>query len=345
MTLNEQLVTGTLIELEVPSPEDPKKSDKYHVVIDKPFKEGILTVTAPMKQGRIVNLPQNSVVKIVFSVSNTKSADAFSATCRIVKREQIGKFNTLSLELTSSPKKVQRREYFRFSIVKKVELLYDGQKYDMLTKNISATGTRGITAKKIPDGDICIINFPIGDEIMSLRSEVVFSSPSQDSHYKSDLRFRFADISERDKSKITHYIFQQQSDMVRKNLDNSGLNRSYSDHSNYNPSEFGEVGVDIMDYIPPFSWAFTIIITGLFLRARPERLNGLDKFWGYIRDFTWNEFYLNTMAIVCLAQLAFCAFGFYVNQQRKKPVSVSLIFNAGLSLFLLILYVYLYSIA
>jgi c-di-GMP-binding flagellar brake protein YcgR len=341
MTLNEQLVTGALLEMEVASTEEGKKTDKYHVVIDKPFKDGILTVTAPMKHGRVIPIQKDAVVKIVFSVNNDKSADAYSATCRVIDRLRSGKFNTLSLELSSSPKKVQRREYFRFSIVKKVEFIYDGQKYEMLTKNISATGARGISNKKIPDGEVCIVNLPIGDEIMSLRSEVVFSSPSQDSRYKSDLRLRFIDISEKDKSKITHFIFKQQSDMVRKNLDESGLNRDFT--GNYDGPEFGEVQVDIKDYIPPFSWAITIIIMGLFLRARPERMNGLDKFWGYLRDFTWNELYLNLMAIACLGQLAFCAFGFFVNQQNGKPRSISLIINSGVSVVLMIMYVFLYS--
>ncbi len=341
MTLNEQLITGALLELEVPSPDDVKKSQNFHVVIDKPFKDGLLTVTSPMKSGRVVPLQKDTVVKIVFSVGGANATDAFSATCRIIDRQRSGKFNTLMLELTSSPKKVQRREYFRFSIVKKVEFIYDGQKYEMLTKNISATGVRGISNKKIPDGDICIVNLPIDDEIMSLRSEIVFSSPSQDSRYKSDLRLRFVDISEKDKSKITHFIFQQQSQMVRKNLDESGLNRN----KNYASDglEFGEVQVDIKDYIPPFSWALTIIIASLFLRARPERMNGLDKFWGHLRDFTWNELYLNFMAIACLAQLAFCAFGFYVHRQNKKQWSMSLIINGGIAILLLFMYVFLYS--
>lgn len=341
MTLNEQLVTGSLLELEIPSPEDIKKSNTYHVVIDKPFKNGILTVTAPMKQGRVIPVQKDAVVKIIFSATSNNSSDAFSATCRVVDRLRSGKFNSLSLELSSAPKKVQRREYFRFSIVKKVEFLFDGQKYEMLTKNISATGTRGISNKKIPDGEICIINLPVGDEIMSLRSEVVFSSPSQDSRYKSDLRFRFIDISENDKSKITHFIFQQQSDMVRKNLDESGLSRGYG--GDYDGPDFGEVQLDIKEYMPPFSWAITIIIMGLFLRARPEQMNGLDKFWGYLRDTSWNTLYLNLMAIVCLIQLAFCAFGFYINRQNGKPNSVSLMFNGGLSILLMIMYVFLYS--
>lgn len=341
MTLNEQLVTGALLELEMPSPEDAKNSQKFHVVIDKPFMDGLLTVTAPMKHGRIIPIQKESIVKIVFSVNASKSADAFSATCRVTDRQKMGKFNTISLQLTSSPKKVQRREYFRFSVVKKIQFLHDGQKYEMLTKNISATGARGILNKKIPDGDICIVNLPIDDEIISLRSEVVFSSPSQDSRYKSDLRLSFVDISEKDKSKITHFIFQQQSDMVRKNLDESGLNRGYTGGAN----GFGEVEVDIKDYISPFSWAITIIIMGLFLRARPERMNGLDKFWGYVRDFTWNELYLNLMAITCLIQMAFCAYGFYIQRQDHKPNSISLMINGALAFGLLILYVYLLSIA
>lgn len=341
MTLNDQLVTGALLELEVPSPEDNKISQKFHVVIDKPFKDGVLTVTAPMKHGRTLPIHVDTLVKIVFSVDGGNSPDAFSATCRVTNRNKTGKFNTLSLELTSSPKKVQRREYFRFSIVKKVPFLYDGQKYEMLTKNISATGTRGISNKKIPDGDICVINLPIDDEIMSLRAEVVFSSPSQDSRYKSDIRFRFIEISELDKSKITHFIFKQQSDMVRKNLDESGLNRGYQ--TNKDAASFGEIQVDIKDYILPFSWAITILITALFLRARPEHMNGLDKFWGYLRDSTWNELYLNLMAIVCLIQLAFCAFGFTVAKQNGKKRSPSLMINAGLSAFLLLAYVFLYS--
>ncbi|MBN2899181.1 MAG: flagellar brake protein [Clostridia bacterium] len=343
MTLNEQLVTGALLELEVPSQVDNKQIDKYHVVIDKPFKDGIVTITAPMKQGRVVPIQKGTVIKIIFSVSGSTSDDAYSVTCRVSDRHHAGKFNTLSLELTSSPKKVQRREYFRFSIVKKVEFIHDGQRYEMLTKNISATGVRGICNKKIPDGDICIIHLPIEDGIMSLRSEVVFSSPSQDSHYKSDLRFRFVDINEKDKSKITHYIFQQQSDMVRKNMDESGLNKNFVHHEG--SLEFGEIQMSAKDYIPPFSWGITIIILGLFLRARPEKQNGLDKFWGYLRDSTWNELYLNLLAIVCLIQIAFCAYGIFIARQNNKPRNASLIINIGISAFLLLLYVYLYSLA
>lgn len=137
MTLNEQLVTGALLEMEVPSADDIKKAENFHVVIDKPFKDGVLTVTAPMKHGRVIPIQNGTVVKIVFSVSGGKSADAYSATCRVIDRIKSGKFNTMSLELSSSPKKVQRREYFRFSIVKKIQFLYDGQKYEMLTKTLA----------------------------------------------------------------------------------------------------------------------------------------------------------------------------------------------------------------
>ena len=341
MTLNEQLVTGALLELEIPSPEDPKKTAKYHVVIDKPFADGVLTITAPMKHGRSVPIQKETVVKIVFSVNGSNSSEAYAVTCRVVDKHKSGKFNTLSLQLSSTPKKVQRREYFRFSIVKKVEFVFDGQKYEMLTKNISATGVRGISNKKIPDGETCIIKLPIDDEVMSLRSEVVFSSPSQDSRYKSDIRFNFVAISEKDKSKITHFIFQQQSDMVRKNLDESGLNRNYGGYRE--GPEFGEIQMGFRDYMPPFAWGISIIIMGLFLRARPEKQNGLDKFWGYLRDSTWNELYLNLMAIVCLIQLAFCAYG-YALSKRENRKSGSLLINAGISGFLLVLYVFLYSL-
>lgn len=343
MTLNEQLVTGALVEIEVPSADDIKKSEKFHVIIDKPFKDGILTITAPMKNSRVVPIQRDTVIKIVFSVNGSKSADAYSVTCRVLDRIRSGKFNTLSLALTSSPKKIQRREYFRFSIVKKIQFIYDGQPYEMLSKNISATGVRGISDKKIPDGELCIIHLPIDDELLSLRAEVVFSSLSQDSHYKSDLRFKFIGISENDKSKITHFIFKQQSDMVRKNLDESGLNRGYD--LSHEGSDFGEIQVTIKDYIPPFAWALTIIITGLFLRARPEEMNGLDKFWGYLRDNTWNSFYLNLMAMACLAQLAFCVFGFFVQRRDGKGNSLSLMVNSGISVVLLVIYLVLYSIA
>ncbi len=341
MSIEKYLKTGNLIELEIPSKD--KEKTKLHVLVDKPLNKGILSITTPMNKGRTISLAKGSVVKITFSNGNNTTPDVYSATCRIIGKNTSGNINTLSLQLTSSPKKIQRREYFRFPVIKTIDMEYQDIDYELITKNISANGLRGITNKNIPEGETCLIFFPIDGELLKIQSKVVLSSINQDGNYKYDLRFAFIDISEKTKSKITHYIFKQQSEVARKKLDKSLLGRNYS--YNGDTQQFNFSNLKFADYVPIFAWAITILMFGLFTKALPEHQNGLDKFFGYIRNPNWNSKYLIATLYTTIFQIVFCGYGMIFRSVKRKEATVMIILHVLFALIVMVLCAYLYTIS
>ena len=336
MDLNKLLQTGSLVELEITNPGE-KKAKTFHVIIDKPYNNGIFTVSSPMQQGRNYPVKNESIVKIVFSFRKDNEQEAYSLKCKVVSRSNSKKFNTLTLESISSPEKVQRREYFRFSIVENIKFTYAEEIHDMLTVNISATGLRGITTKKIPDGESITIDLPLEKSNLRLYGEVVNSNLSKGSQIKYDTRIKFVNITENQKSKITNFIFSKQSEMALKSLNREGYNPNFL-NLNFSGDEYFQTDSNSFKKLSsPISLLISIVLIGLFTKSMPEKMNGLDMFFHNLRNSSWKLDYLYLTVLVSLIQILFSSFGIISKRSTSGRVNRVLLSNLIFALLLLLI--------
>ena len=326
MNLNKLLQTGTLVELEI-SDSEGKKHETFHVIIDKPYNNGIFSISSPMKHGRNYPVKNNSSVKIIFSFKKDNEQEAYSLKCKITSRSNNKKFNTLFLQNISSPEKVQRREYFRFSIVQNIKFIYEDQVYDMLTVNISATGLRGITNKKIPDGESISIDLPLEKSTLRLTGEVVNSNLSKESQIKYDTRIKFSNINENQKSKITNFIFSKQSEMALKSLNRDGYNTDLI-NLNFSGDEYIEDDKNSFRKLSsPAALLISIVLISLFTKAMPEKMNGLDMFFNNFRSPLWKIDYLYATTALSFIQIILSTIGIFSKRKRTGRINKVLLSN------------------
>lgn len=326
MNLNKLLQTGTLVELEI-SDSGEKKPKNFHVIIDKPYNNGVFSISSPMKQGRNYPVKNDSIVKIIFSFKKDNEQEAYSLKCKITSRSNNKKFNTLLLQTISSPEKVQRREYFRFSIVQNIKFTFEGQIYDMLTVNISATGLRGITNKKIPDGESISIDLTLEKSTLRLTGEVVNSNLSKESQIKYDTRIKFINITESQKSKITNFIFSKQSEMALKSLNRDGYNTDLI-NLNFSGDDYLEDDKNSFKKLSsPAALLISIVLIGLFTKAMPEKMNGLDMFFNNLRSPLWKIDYLYATIILSFIQIIFSILGIFSKRKSTGRINKVLLSN------------------
>lgn len=314
MDLSKFIITGTLLELEVKDAQAGLL--RFHVVVDQPIANGVFTTTSPMAKSKNYNLRDGATCKLIFSVpGDDTNQEAYGFKVKVMGKRTEKNFSTVRFEKISELEKVQRRGFFRFSIVKRIQLISDGTEIEMLTKNLSATGVRGVTDEHFHPGKRIKVVLPLDATTLTLESEIVDTARTVNRAQKFDVRVQFLNITESQKTLITNYIFSQQSKMIRKNMDEHGLNSSLV-LKQVSEADLEEERINYLDYIAILSWLMLIIQIGLLLQARPDFITGLDVFFNNSKSSAWHLDILAACLIVGTGQLILNSLGLYANVLR-----------------------------
>lgn len=350
MDLQEVLKPGKQIELTAHDEEG--NAYKLKTLIESGYDGESFGIISPMYEGNYFPLHTNDKLQITFEVvqdKGSKKKEAYSMSTMVLERRKVEKQSVVILTKTSTPKKIQRRQTFRLHILKNITYTYNGKKKEILLKNISATGLRGIVEERLPhDSEVMIsLDLENENETMSIKCRVIACDQVTNSMIQHDLRLQFLDLTDAQKNKITNYIFRKQSESIRKTLDAEGRS-SFSDMI-YDYESNRRHGNDfIMRTVPLLgliTWFMSLSVVALIVESRPEARYNLDQYFNFYKRGYWRADLLTIAFLIAFLELILCTTGLYMNSKRLKRVgdqyNRGLIINIVFSILVIFLYIIL----
>lgn len=225
--LEHYIIPGQKIELyqidRVADHEPQKPRKVYFSKIYDVTDEERIEILMPIEQSKLILLPVGGEYKVVFF---TKQG-LYQCCTRVVERYKNNKLYLLSLEITSSMKKYQRREYYRFNCVipLKNRPLTEEERANMKadTKvagsegsivDISGGGLRFISEENYEKEDLVFCQFFLKIKGSNKRydtiGKVLGTSAIENQPEKREVRACFEHMSDRSREEIIQFIFEEE---------------------------------------------------------------------------------------------------------------------------------------
>ena len=348
MDLQSVLKPGKQVELNIQ--DSNGDVHKLKTLVESGFKDNSFGVISPIHEGSYYPLHTNDKLEVTFDVvleDNVKKKDVYKMKVMVLERKKIDSHSVIILSKISSPSKIQRRNTYRLHILKHITYEFEGKTNDILLKNISATGLRGIIEERVTAGAEIEIELDLENEAdnMKIKSKVIACDPVANSMIQHDLRLQFLDLTNAEKNMITNFIFRKQSEAIRKTVDTEGRSKfeEMSYGYNRNKRHGGDFIVRTVPILGLVTWFITLAIVALIVESRPEQMYNLDIYFNYYKRGTWREDLLATAFLVALFEAVICSVGLFMNSQRMKRegdyYNRGLIFNLVFSLLIIVMYI------
>ncbi len=343
MNLEEILKSSKSIEISVY--DNTLGELTFHTLIDVGFQyvNNSFSVVAPTYQGKNYNFHNNDIISIYFvsMVKNTKKVFSFKG--KVLHKIKENNFIEILIQKNSEVKQIQRRNAFRLPITKNIIVNVDDKEYEVLSKDISASGLRFIINKKLKAGSKLDIKINFEDEIQIIADgNVIESSLLKDSTMKFDTKIEFIGLKNSEKDKLMNYIFSKQIQMLKKTTNSDAADNIY--HMIYGDHKEKRNGpdtiLDIIHGIKYGSLALLFLIIVFFIKAMPETSYGIGRFFRHAYRVQWDSSILNLTFTIATIQFAITSIGLYLNSKRMKrkvdKYSVSLVLNFIISIVVII---------
>lgn len=329
MDLSTHLRIGTSIEIQLL--KEQGRMQRMRTMVERGIEDDLITISAPMEKGRYIYIPVHTVVTLQFMVDNTEGKQAYGFKAKIINvtdSAQGTRVPTFQLEKISDIIKQQRRETFRLPIVTDIkyqimtlssenpkEYIY-GPPRELLTKNISITGLRGVSSEKLPTGTMVTFEITTGEEPLRIKARILESSNLQDSSLRYDTRAIFLDQTVSKESALGRYIMQKQSEGIRKSLTGDRIFRSImkgsTDHYPDTP------GTKYCDIVIMIAHMLSIVQLVLFSSIIPRSTLGLERRFNYLTPQVYDVSAANSLLIVAVVEMAILALGYVLDSSRVR---------------------------
>lgn len=203
--------------IEIPVTIDGEK----HVlksVVEGIGADGKIVISAPLFKLNYFPLRSGDIIKLML---NNDSSGIVEFMGKIVKRIKIRNIFAIVIEAVTEPKLVQRREFFRMSLLKDITAKdFEGKEFTVTTKDLSAGGLSGIATDtgKYPTGSTLNITMEVEGELMSIDGEILYCELLMDSIRRYEFRIKFINITQVKRTKLMRYIFSEQRKLMRKGM-------------------------------------------------------------------------------------------------------------------------------
>lgn len=349
MDLQAVLKPGKQVELKIH--DENGNLTKLKTLVESGFDGKSFGVIAPIHEGSYYPLHTNDKLEVTFDVitdETGKKKDVFAMKVMVLERKKVETQSVVILSKIAAPKKVQRRDTYRLHILKHISYTYLGVRKEILLKNISATGLRGIVEERIPfDTNIEIVLDLENDEHMTIECRVVACDQVSNSMIQHDIRLQFLNLNAAQKNKVTNFIFRKESEGIRKTLDAEGRSKFQDMIYGYdrNKRRGGDFIVRTVPIMGLITWFITLAIIALIVEARPEAKYNLDVYFNFYKRGYWRADLLTTAFIAALLEFLICTIGLFMNSQRMKregdQYNRGLIVNLVFSILVIFLYIVL----
>jgi len=208
---------GNRIEIEI---EEAGSSIRMKSDVIKVTGNNTIAVSSPIYKGKIYPISNGSKINIIFYKKNTGK---FYFLGEVVKKDHKNNLSILYIKKISDIFRLQRRSYFRLSIVLNlnIDIVENGtviKSIPAISKDISGGGLRIICKEKVKEGILVSCNIPIDDEQVKIKGKIVRCKAISDSINKHDIGIEFVSIDEKIRTKIISFIFDKQRKLIKKGL-------------------------------------------------------------------------------------------------------------------------------
>ncbi len=202
------------------------------------FDEDGIICAMPIYEGHIVPLQEGKRFEGYFYSDNK----IYNARCSVISRGKEEKLHIVKINLDSALIRIQRREYFRLSCIMPAtirtaedikegldeiqDLILNEDYYKCTIVDISGGGIRALSKRQFEKNEIVFfkftLNFNDADKEMNIRGKVIESFRNSNDESMFDSRFQFVDVSQADRDEIIKYVFEQQRNILKKELGYNG---------------------------------------------------------------------------------------------------------------------------
>jgi len=200
-----------------------KMGKSYVSQVEEVLGEDEVVVHVPISYGQLVKLSSREKYNMLFFTE--KGMVEFDA--EITEYTKESEFNFMHIKLLSEGRRIQRREFFRFTCLlplkfaKITDSYHDEQLeqvvlYDGIIKDLGGGGIRFVSNESVDEKGRMKCVFMLGDECLVVIGKVLHKQFYPKSNYKYQYRIEFVGISLPEQEKIVQYIFNEQRKIIQK---------------------------------------------------------------------------------------------------------------------------------
>ncbi len=363
MELKEFLLPSRSIEIAVTTEDEDHKPTilRLKTVIETGYENGFFKIIAPMNHGRLYNFREDELLTITFTTQADQKKQAYDIKCRVVSREHKANLYTITLRTTSTPQKVQRRQAFRVNIFNTYTFTYKDKQQQIVTKDISSTGMRGLTTMQMSKDDTFNIKFDANtkeqneldpeiyaEKIFTIKCRVIDCMPQTEIRRYMQ-RIQFLEMTSAQSKYLIQYLYAKQAEIIFTEGSDSDQRALLDQYFN---SEYDDVPVEdattrriqLISLISLFIFFFSIVF---LLYAQPKPIYGLDRFFDYFRAQAWNSTYYLLALFSSIFNVFIAIYGLILNaakvESTKYRFNRLLIVTLTFTVILIFVLVYLFA--
>lgn len=198
----------------------------YTSVVEDVYDNDKVLIYMPISYGTLVKLSDDAEYNFLFITEK----GMFRYSGNVVKYISKEKFNFILIKLFGEPKKIQRREFFRFECIlpfrfEPLSSTETAERFSMdkdiilskgIVKDIGGGGIRFISNEVLKESTKIKCLLPITEEPIITLGRIIQKQAYPKSNYKYQYRVEFIYISEKDKESIIKFIFDEQRKVARR---------------------------------------------------------------------------------------------------------------------------------
>lgn len=226
------MTSGESIDIIVEKSEE--EINLNSTIIDKSINNKTFTIYNPIYKKRIYTMSKKKLYNFRYIDENS---GIYSFKGEVIKRFKEKSIYLLEIKYKGSLRKVQRREFFRIDIFKKITLdiptskeyfesdklldLYDSIDFikgKFLLKDISAGGIGFFSNTKFKLNQRFIINLNLNNLTVKVLGKVVRNVKAKENDKKYLIGVRFEKLNTKKRRKIINYVFNKQRELRKKGL-------------------------------------------------------------------------------------------------------------------------------
>lgn len=196
-------------------------NEKYTTQIENIVNNDEIIVHMPIYFGKLVKLEINKNYKLLFFTD--KGIIEFETT--VLQHVNEEGFNLTVFKLVSKAKRIQRREFFRFTCFIKANFITNQQDEDGkdkivafngIIKDIGAGGVRFLTNQKLEENIDIKTSFNLNDKVITAAGRVICRQYTPESDFEYQYRVEFVDLAQSNQEKIIQYIFSEERKLLQR---------------------------------------------------------------------------------------------------------------------------------
>lgn len=323
-----------------------REGKQYRTIVERQIDENTLVIYTPIEKARAVPIRQDETLELLFPMLEPQSQkyDVYSFEATVLARQLLDNISMLKIKAITTPKKVQRRDFYRLNIVKSmlIERVHGEGAIEIITRDISAGGMMCVSPKKLEIDDEYLIYMNIFSESpLVLTAKVLSSDRNNKDKDHFICRFIFTNVDKKVQGALITQINHLQVLELRRRKYNSpsykeALKASLDDEllDRYNIDKNADKKIR---YLMLSNIALILVVIVVFLMASPN--TSWAPFFGRQIQQSWDYRLIKVDAFLSTILFILSGLGLLIDRTHyhgRKQINIFFVVTFLLSLFVLL---------